>query len=187
MVNIEEVKQNKLLNLIGNILFIIVVIVLGVLIFITAKSKFTGQEPSLFTHRLYIVDSGSMSPTINIDSMIIVKEQSPEEIAVGDVVTYYGHSKHSRITHRVMAVENNGASFTTRGDANDVDDPMPLDGQKVIGKVVYIIPYIGKIFRFLNTKYGIALLATIAIVWIVLPRFFRKEIENKRANKDGCL
>lgn len=178
MVNIEEVKQNKIIGLIGNVLFASIVIVLAVLIFITAKSKFTGQEPSLFNHRLYIVDSGSMSPTINLNSMIVVEELRPEEVAVGDIITYYGHNKSSRITHRVMDIEDNG-TLITKGDANEVDDPIPLEGEKVIGKVVYIIPYIGKIFRFLNTKYGIALLITIAIAWMVLPRFFKKEVEKK--------
>lgn len=186
MVNIEEIKQNKVLNIIGNLLFGIIVIILGVLIFIAAKSKFTGQEPSLFNHRLYIVDSGSMSPTINLDSMIIVKELRPEEVAVGDIITYYGHNKSSRVTHRVMGIEND-ATFITKGDANDTNDPMTLEGKKVIGKVVYIIPFIGKVFRFLNTRYGLALLITIAIAWMVLPRFFKKEVENKHANKDGCL
>ncbi len=178
MVNIEEVKQNKIIGLIGNVLFASIVIVLAVLIFITAKSKFTGQEPSLFNHRLYIVDSGSMSPTINLNSMIVVEELRPEEVAVGDIITYYGHNKSSRITHRVMDIEDNG-TLITKGDANEVDDPIPLEAEKVIGKVVYIIPYIGKIFRFLNTKYGIALLITIAIAWMVLPRFFKKEVEKK--------
>lgn len=77
-----------------------------------------------------------------------------------------------------MDIEDNG-TLITKGDANEVDDPIPLEGEKVIGKVVYIIPYIGKIFRFLNTKYGIALLITIAIAWMVLPRFFKKEVEKK--------
>lgn len=184
MINNEGSKYNKILQFIGNIGFGAFVIVMSVLIFITAQSKFTGQEPSLFNHRLYIVDSGSMSPTIKQDSMIIVKELVPKEVVIGDVVTYYGHNKSSRVTHRVMEVQNNGESFITRGDANESDDPLPLEGKKVIGKVVYVIPFIGNVFRFLSTKYGIALLITIAIVWIVLPRFFNKEKEVEKENND---
>lgn len=178
MVNNEGMKQNKVLKIIENVLFGVVVITLSLLIIITAQSKLTGQEPSLFNHRIYIVDSGSMSPTIKQDSMIIVKEMNPEGIITGDVITYYGHNKASRITHRVIEIQNRGESFITKGDANDTDDPMPLEGEKLIGKVVYIIPFIGKVFRFLSTKLGIALLITTAIAWIVLPKLLKKEIKN---------
>lgn len=187
MINNEVNKHNKTLQIIGNVGFVVFVIIMSVLIFITAQSKFTGQEPSLFNHKLYIVDSGSMSPTIKQDSMIIVKELSSQEVEAGDIVTYYGHNKSSRVTHRIMETQNNGEFFITRGDANESDDPLPLEGEKVIGKVVYVIPFIGSIFRFLSTKYGIALLITIAIVWIVLPKFFNKEKEKSNEENNDPI
>ena len=177
-INIEENKktnQNKKLELVGNIAFIIFMIIILSLIFITVQSKLTGQEPTLFNHRLYIVDSGSMSPTIKLDSMIIVKESQPSEINAGDVITYYGHNTSSRVTHRVMEVIDNGKSFTTRGDANESNDPLALEGEKLIGRVVFAIPAIGRVFRFLGTKVGMSLLVTIAIAWIAIPKLLPKD------------
>lgn len=165
---IDEKSKNKL-KIASNIFFTIFMIIMAVLIFITAQSKFTGKEPNLFNHRVYIVDSGSMSPTIKVDSMIIVKESEPNEIIKGDVITYYGHSKDSRVTHRVMDIENNGEFFTTKGDANEVNDPMPLEGKQLIGKVVFKVPIIGKVFRYLNTDVGMGVLVLLTIIWIVVP------------------
>lgn len=175
----EKEKRNKL-KVIGNISFAIFMIVMAVLIFITAQSKFTGREPALFNHRIYIVDSGSMSPTINVDSMIIVKESEPNEINKGDIITYYGHNKSSRVTHRVIDIENNGEFFITRGDANEVNDPMPLEGKKLIGKVVFKIPFIGKVFRFLNTEMGMGVLVALMVLWIIAPLILERF---KKSNK----
>lgn len=169
-----KVNTNKKLELVGNIAFAIFMVIIISLIFITIQSKLTGQEPTLFNHRLYIVDSGSMTPTIKVNSMIIVKESLPKEIVAGDIITYYGHNTSSRVTHRVVDVIEEGKSFITKGDANESEDPMPLDGKKLIGKVVIIIPFVGSVLRFLNTKYGISILITIAIGWIVIPKLLPK-------------
>ena len=73
-----------------------------------------------------------------------------------------------------MEIENNGETFITRGDANESNDPLPLEGEKLIGKVVFIIPFLGSIFRFLSTDLGLALLITVAIAWIVFPKILSK-------------
>lgn len=171
---LKEKQDIRWLKVLSNVLFTLSMIVIIALIIITAQSKFTGNEPRILGHRIYIVDSGSMSPTINIDAMIIVKELKPGEIKVGDVITYYGHNKESRVTHRVVGIENNGESFTTQGDANEIVDPMPLKGEKVIGKIVFKIPMIGKLFRFLNTQLGMGILITLSILWIIVPGIGRK-------------
>ena len=168
-VELKEKKNVKWLKALSNLFFTLFMIVTVGLIGITAQSRFTGNEPKILGHRIYIVDSGSMSPTINVDSMIIVKELKPNEVQVKDVITYYGHNKQSRVTHRVVDVEDNGRSFITQGDANEVSDPMPLDGDKLIGKVVFKIPMIGKVFRFLNTQLGIGIMITLVILWIIAP------------------
>jgi signal peptidase I len=172
---IKSKKQNKKLKILENIGFTVFMVFMAVLIFITAQSRFTGREPSLFGHRLYIVESGSMSPTIKVDSMIIVKELPPQEIKNRDVITYHSKNNITRVTHRVVGIENNGEYFITRGDANDADDPIPLEGSRLIGKVSYSIPFIGKIFRVLSSKIGIALIITMGIVWMVIPKLLQKK------------
>lgn len=177
---IEENKNKRVWKITNNILFTLFMLIMIIAIFITAQSKFTGREPRILGHRVYVVDSGSMSPTIKTDSMIIVKESKPDEINIEDIITYYGHNKESRVTHRVFDIENNGKFFTTKGDANEIPDPMPLEGQKIIGKVIVIIPIIGKAFRFLNTQLGMGILITLIILWIIVPAIGKKV---KRSNK----
>lgn len=176
----ESGKNKRWAKTLGNILFTIFMIVMTFLIFTTAQSKIKGEEPRLLGYRLYVVDSGSMSPTINMGSMIIVKEMEASKINKMDIITYYGHDKDSRVTHRAVDVIDNGKSFTTKGDANEVADPMPVEGEKLIGKVVLKIPYIGIVFKFLNTDLGMKLLIILIALGIIGPKIISKI---KKSNK----
>ena len=170
----KKFKENKTLKIIGNIGFAVFMTIMSILIFITAQSRLTGMEPAIFGHRVYIVDSGSMAPTLPKDSMIIVKEILPSEIKKGDIATYYGTSGSTRITHRVVEVKKEGQEFVTRGDANNTEDPSILKGDRVIGKLAFSIPYIGKVFRELNGKFGIAFLIVLGGLWIIVPIIIKK-------------
>lgn len=176
----EGGKNKRWVKILENILFTMFMIVMIFLIFTTAQSKIKGEEPRLLGHRLYVIDSGSMSPTINMGSMIIVKEMKASEINKMDIITYYGHDKDSRVTHRAVDVIEDGKYFTTKGDANEVADPMPVKGEKLIGKVVFKIPYIGKVFKFLNTEIGIKLLIILIAIWIIGTKIINKI---KKSNK----
>ena len=170
-----EKTQNRTIKLISNLLFIVFMMIMVFLIFITAQSRFTGQEPSLLGHRLYIVESGSMLPALKINSMIIAKELPASEIEMGDILTFYGKNADVKITHRVVEIQNNGESFITRGDANNANDPNPVTKDRVIGKVVFAIPLIGLIFKALANQIAIGILVILAIAWIFIPHILKKK------------
>ncbi len=171
----QEKKENKVIKVISNILFIIFMLVMVFFIFITAQSRLTGMEPSILGHRIYIVESGSMLPALKIDSMLIVKEVPPNEIQIGDIVSYYTKNTDAKVTHRVVDIQNDGNTFITRGDANNTDDPNPLEKDRLIGKVIFSIPFIGMIFRLLSQPIAIALLVIMGIAWILIPKLIRKK------------
>lgn len=170
----EDIKENKFLKTIGNIGFTIFMIIILFFIFITGQSRFTGQEPSLLGHRMYIVDSGSMAPTLPVDSMIIIKEVKANQIKNNDIVTYYAGSGDTRVTHRVVEIVEEGKQFITRGDANNTEDSNILQGDRIVGKVVFKIPYIGKVFRILNSEIGILVLIILGILWVIVPMISKK-------------
>ena len=89
-----------------------------------------------------VVGSGSMRPAIEVGDIVIVKNVSLDEIEVGDVIQYW--EEHYTVTHRVVEIHHEGEQkiFITKGDANDVADD-PVSGDRVIGKVVFVIPRIG--------------------------------------------
>ncbi|MDI3498668.1 signal peptidase I [Archaeoglobus sp.] len=129
-----EVKKENTLSWVG---FLTACILL--LLFFSGSF---GYHPS-------VVGSGSMRPAIEVGDVVIVKKVSADEIRVGDVIQYY--AEHYTVTHRVVDIMQRGEQkiFITKGDANDVvDDPVSAD--RVVGKVVFVIPRIGLVTLMLR-------------------------------------
>jgi len=94
---------------------------------------------SIFGFRLLRVASGSMEPTLPINSLILIKEC--KDYNENDIVTFKDNDSYT--THRILQAKQ--YSFITKGDANTtLDDEISKDD--VIGKVILCI----SIFRHLS-------------------------------------
>ena len=123
---------------------------MAVLVFSLLQSRVTGSPPTIAGHHLYVVLSGSMSPTFEAGSMVVVRPVEASEIAVGDIITYREPGAEETLTtHRVVVVEReNGLQFITKGDANEVIDQDPVPAENLVGKVLFAIPYAGHVADF---------------------------------------
>lgn len=102
--------------------------------------KLTGQVPDLFGYQIYVVETGSMIPTIPIGSIILVKELGQgEEMKVSDVITYSRDS--AVITHRIVDMvfdEEGTVWYQTKGDNPDNSlDPWLVSVEQVRGRVIW--------------------------------------------------
>lgn len=70
------------------------------------------------------VGSGSMEPSLPVHSLIFVEEVDPQEVRVGDIITFDPPGTTPRVTHRVVERERRGSRwyFRTKGDANPAPD-----------------------------------------------------------------
>lgn len=91
---------------------------------------------SYFGYSLFEVESGSMSPTINVKDMVIVKKTN--QIKKDDIITY--ELDGNFITHRVVEVEEN--KVVAKGDYNNYEDKT-IPKKSIIGKVTLTIPKFG--------------------------------------------
>jgi len=78
----------------------------------------------------------SMNPLFRAGDQLRVVPYGNSRVRVGDVVVFFAPEGNLRITHRVVAVDSQGVR--TRGDNNDLTDPVILHEGEVIGKVVSI-------------------------------------------------
>ena len=94
---------------------------------------------------LMVVLSGSMTPLMLPGDAIIVAPADPEEIGVGDVVVfqYPGQDERMVITHRIIGVDMDTGLYSTKGDANTVPDYFSVSKDDIIGRPVFLIPFIG--------------------------------------------
>ena len=152
----------------GNILFVILLLTVAFMTVFTIQSRKSSSNV-LGGYKMFIVLSGSMNPAFDTGSVVFVKPIDPREIVVGDIITFKG-SKDSKntTTHRVVEVHKQyDLSFTTKGDANQVVDPVLLYPENVVGKVIFSIPYIGYILNFASTKGGTYLLVILPLMIVI--------------------
>lgn len=151
--------------------------------------------------QIKIVQSGSMEPAIKTGAIVIVKPAS--DYHIGDVVTF-GKDTKTKVptTHRIVAdrVVSGQFLFTTKGDANEDNDPQEISSKDIIGKVLFSVPYVGFLLDFARKPWGFALLiglpAGIVIIdegvkiWNEVALYRRKKlntevVENENNDKEG--
>jgi len=110
---------------------------------------------SLLGDTLYeVVYTGSMEPTIPVGSVVGIKKVNLESLSVGDVICFK-LSQPTSITHRIINITDDG--FVTKGDANENPDQWIVKKENVIGKIMFTIPYLGYLSRFVRTSVGFIL------------------------------
>lgn len=111
------------------------------------------QELSgLFGYSRLAVLTGSMEPAIAAGDLIIIRRET--EYKKGDIITF--REENSYTTHRIMEIKQNGVY--TKGDANNTPDSKPVRFEQIVGRVILVIPSMGKVFLFLRTPAGLFLL-----------------------------
>ena len=158
----------KICQIINNII-IAVLIVLVCLFFV----------PKIFGCENLAVLSGSMEPKISVGSMVIVQEVDPNDLEVGDIITYK-ISDTTLVTHRIVSIDQDAQQIVTKGDANDVIDGEPVSFSNVVGKLFISIPFLGYISIYMQGKAGIAIICGIIGILILLnylPDVFIKDEE----------
>lgn len=109
--------------------------------------------------------SGSMEPTYHTGSLIYVKPCAPEDVQVGDAITFVLNEDLDVVTHRVISIDAENEHFYTQGDANDAPDGAPVYFKNLIGRPVFTIPYLGYVSHWVSNPPGMYL--AIALVLVV--------------------
>ncbi len=117
--------------------------------------------PGMFGFNTYTGLGTSMGDTIPSGSLLVTRSVAPEDIEVGDVISFRLDGVEQPITHRVIAIrERSGAFvFATQGDGNAAPDPFPVFGDQGVERVVYSAPFFGLILPHIK-----AMLLAIAVL-----------------------
>lgn len=179
-------KICKILNYIGKILSyacIVLLVLIGIFLvyYVITVQKAKNDANFKPAVSLYTIVSGSMEPTIHVYDVVLNKAvNSPEEIKVGDVITFISTSSISEgltVTHRVQDIKivNGEYEYVTKGDYNPTADSSTAKYGNVIGKVAFKIPQLGRVQFFVASKAGwffvVLLPAMGVIVYDVLKLF----------------
>lgn len=106
---------------------------------------------------LFIIQTGSMMPEIQIGEMVIVKQE--KDYQEGEIITYQVKNSYF-ITHRI--IEKTKEGFVTKGDFNNAKDTELIKREKIQGKVILHSKLLGMVF-----KYRVAILVILLICFII--------------------
>jgi signal peptidase I len=155
----------KISNITGGLLLILVILLCIPL-----------TIPRLFGCQIYHVISGSMEPAIPTGSVVYVKEVEADTIETNDVIAFYSDTDSGAIiTHRVVSNRIVSGEFVTKGDANDAEDVTPVSYDRLLGKVVLSVPYLGAALALVATTKGKISVGCLIIAAVILMVLGRKE------------
>ena len=156
----------------------VLIIALALFVLLSVVLTRSGETPSIMGYSVFRVISGSMEPAIGENDLIVVKRVEPEEVRTGDVISFYASDPSLRgavNTHRVTAVsqENGETVFTTKGDANQLEDAYPVYPDALIGRVVFVSAFLGTLSRLVSNPLIFVPLIFVPLLAILLANMVR--------------
>ena len=171
----------KVQTAIGSILCLIFGFLLICNLTILIKGAINPEKPpSVFGITPMVVLSGSMSGNaedhIEIGDLIFVGKAAPEELKVGDIIAFM--SGQTTVTHRITSItdgEDGELLFTTKGDANEVEDTEAVTEEQLIGIYQGRIPKVGDFALFLQQPLGMLLFIGVPLLAFIIYDILRRQ------------
>ena len=172
---------------IRTILSIALILFLAVIL----TQRFTNNKMSVLGLRVFNVATESMVPEYLVGDAILVRYINPENLKIGDDVTYLGTEESFKdriVTHRIIDIEKNEAGkyiFQTKGIANENEDPK-INETQVYGKVIYKLKSITYLNSVIGNLYGMyfAIIVPFALITFIEYVISKKD-DDKEDNEDN--
>ena len=180
--------MKKAFKIIKYIVNTIITIFVVLFLLMVCLQRFSNNEVSFFNYRLFTVASGSMAPQYNVGDVLIAKETAPEDIKVGDSLTYLGNSgtfTGKVVTHEVTKIEKTTSGeyiFHTKGKANLIEDP-PVYEKQVYGVIVWNPKILSFIYKIVGTQYGLFIFVVLPIFYIIGSEMLTAMLENEEKRR----
>lgn len=112
--------------------------------------------------------TGSMTPTMPKNTVIIIKKIPISQVEIGDVITF--KMGDSNVTHRVVEINNSGRNTVlyTQGDAaQNQGSRETVTEDNFVGVVVFHIPYLGVLLNLIKDNIIIITVCIVLALFII--------------------
>ena len=166
--------MNKIKNLLKYIATVFLVLLVSLCIYTFIMTDLLKKDyVNVFGYTYFVVATGSMSGTIEVDDIIFVK--ITDDVKINDVVTFK-NKDGDIITHRL--IEKKGSQYVTKGDVNNVVDEAITKNQ-IIGRVDMIISP-----SFILKSIAVFLILFILLALVNFDKIIKKYIVKDEKQKD---
>ena len=172
---------NKFFGLLIDIVIVFVCLIAAFLLYYIISAQIHSKDPGYRPNiGIYTIVSPSMDPVIKVYDVVINKKVTkPEQIQIGDIITYISTNANSEgmtITHRVIEInqtDDNTFEYRTQGDNNPEPDAVYVTFDNVLGKEIMIIPKLGKLQFLLANKKGWLFLLLIPVLIYIFVDIYK--------------
>ena len=172
----------KIITLIKTICAIFLVL----LVIVLAMQRFSNNQIAVGGVRIFNVVSPSMVPKYQIGDVVVTKYIDPEELQIGDDITYLGKVDSyagKAVTHQLIQVEETeeGKIYHTKGIANPDEDPT-IKADQIYGKVIYktfLLSYIAKLMNNMTAFYLVVLIPLSILVVMQIIDIAKRRAEDE--------
>ena len=174
--------MNKTVKKIWNAVTTVLVVIVVAVALLLVGARVVGLK-------VYTVLSGSMEPHFHTGSVIYVRNVHPQELEVGDIITFM-LNESTVATHRIVEILPDGNDpsvlrFRTKGDANNEADSGAVHMNNIIGKPIFSIPYFGYVANYIQAPPGsyVAIAGgALLLILVFLPDLFSDSKKDKQVN-----
>ncbi len=181
---IKKHKSNIIVYILRSILLLFIAIVVYNIFLLTFTAKTDKEAKYIFGYRAYIITTDSMRPNIKVGDIVIIKKTENEKLNKNDIIIYRLSSESERVTHRI--VDKSKDIYITKGDNNKLEDNNIVKYENIEGKIIFKIPFIGKIFlKSENVFYVFFLSITILTAYMYNRRLLNKSLIRREKKREA--
>ena len=176
---------HKVLTVIGTVLCVILIPILVINCILIVKSFTSEEVPNVAGTLPLIVLTDSLYPLIESGDLIICHTVEPEDVKVGDVISFFDPAGNgsSIVTHRVLEVTEEG--WRTKGDNNNTEDRVLVQPEDLVARYDGTrLAGFGNVALFMQTTPGLILCVVCPIVLLVGYDMIRRRLYEKASKQD---
>lgn len=107
------------------------------------------------------ITSESMLPRLHAGDVVVAVSPGDTPIEEGTIVVFEDPVEGDLVTHRIVGVNPDG-TYTTKGDANGINDVAPVPPKNIKGVGRWVVPYVGLLRVWLAEGQWLFLVVAIA-------------------------
>ena len=178
---IKFLQKVKLKKIILNCIYVIIAIcVLYNIIFSINTSISKKEYFKLYGISLFCMKTDLMEEDINENDLVIVKEVEDKELQNGDIIAYEVNGKI-----RINKIIDDQEGYMTKSNKNYYPDIEKTTINKIVGKKIINIPFIGLVLELLQSKIASAFTLFFLIVIFSYNRYmYTKKKERGRKKRE---
>ncbi len=150
-------SKNPILSIIGSIFANVALAIVITIVFAFASG-----------YQVLNIITGSMTPTMPIGTVVVIKKVDINQVEVGDVITF--KMGEANVTHRVVEKLNNGSNTVlyTQGDAKENEGSREtVRASNFVGVVIFHVKGLGHALDFIKENIIMITVAVVLALFII--------------------